>query len=61
MGMNPNPKSNKQRISQKHQENVSNVKSQQRRYSTLQLFIPLTCGCGGRANVINEVEGQMWV
>ena len=55
MGMNPNSISNKQTISQNHQENVSNVKSQQRRYSTLQSFIPLTCGCGGQANVIDEV------
>jgi hypothetical protein len=59
--MKPNPKSNKQTISQKHQENVSNVKSQQFRYSTLKSFIPLTCGCGGWANVIEEVEGHIWV
>ena len=26
-------------------------------YSTTQSFIPLTCGCGGRDNVVNEVLG----
>ena len=31
------------------------LKSQQCRYSTMQSFIPLTCGCGGRANVVDEV------